>query len=299
MRYGVVILPEHPWRHAATLWRAAEDLGFHHAWTYDHLSWRWLRDKPWFGAIPTLAAAATVTSRIELGTLVASPGLRDPAVFAKELMTIDEISGGRAAGGVGAGGYDADLLSARPLTPGEKSARLAEFVELADRLLRRRPVDHDGTYYHCRDLVMQPACARRPRLPLAVAAAGPRGMRLAARFADTWVTSGAPNAFELRHYEEVVPLIKQQVADLERACDRAGRDPRTIGRLLLTGASIDGVLDSAEAFRDASAAFGSVGVTDLVVHWPRAEFPFAADPDTFTEIARGLPAPSDTVGSGT
>ncbi len=73
-----------------------------HAWTYDHLTWRNLRDGPWFGAVPTLAAAALVTSRIRLGTLVASANFRHPVPFAKELMTLDDLSHGRFTLGVGA-----------------------------------------------------------------------------------------------------------------------------------------------------------------------------------------------------
>ncbi|BFV58153.1 hypothetical protein KCMC57_up32570 [Kitasatospora sp. CMC57] len=53
-------------------WRRAEDLGFHSAYTYDHLSWRSFRDEPWFGAVPTLTATATATERIRLGTSVTS-----------------------------------------------------------------------------------------------------------------------------------------------------------------------------------------------------------------------------------
>src|SRR5690348_2839447 len=73
MRFGITILPEHRWREAAPRWRRAEELGFDHAWTYDHLVWAGLPDSPWFGALPTLTAAATVTTRIQLGTFVSSP----------------------------------------------------------------------------------------------------------------------------------------------------------------------------------------------------------------------------------
>nr|WP_258049982.1 LLM class flavin-dependent oxidoreductase [Streptomyces finlayi] len=72
MRLSTVILPIHPWGKAQKTWRRAEDLGFHAAYTYDHLSWRSFRDGPWFGAVPTLTAAATVTQSIRLGTLVTS-----------------------------------------------------------------------------------------------------------------------------------------------------------------------------------------------------------------------------------
>ena len=58
MRVGVLILPEQRWADAAPMWRRAEELGFAHAWTYDHIAWGPLRDSAWFGAVPTLAAAA-------------------------------------------------------------------------------------------------------------------------------------------------------------------------------------------------------------------------------------------------
>src|SRR5262249_28791662 len=95
MRLGVVILPDLRWAVARDVWRRAEALGFDHAWTYDHLAWRSLRDGPWFGAVPTLTAAATVTTRLRLGPLVASPNFRHPVAFARELVALDDVSGGR------------------------------------------------------------------------------------------------------------------------------------------------------------------------------------------------------------
>ena len=52
MRFGIVILPQHDWPDAARYWRGAEQLGFDHAWTYDHLSWRSLADEPWHATVP-------------------------------------------------------------------------------------------------------------------------------------------------------------------------------------------------------------------------------------------------------
>jgi alkanesulfonate monooxygenase SsuD/methylene tetrahydromethanopterin reductase-like flavin-dependent oxidoreductase (luciferase family) len=288
MRFGVVILPEHRWPRARELWRRAEELGFDHAWTYDHLRWRWLADKPWFGAVPTLTAAAAVTSRITLGTLVANIRLHDPVLFAKEIMTLDDISGGRFVCGVGSGGPDRDVLLRKELTRAQWAERFAEFVELTDVLLRQAPSAYEGTYYRCDDLVLQPGCVARPRVPLAVAAGGPRGMRLAARLADTWVTMGAPNRFEAAPYADAVPLIRDQVTALEKACTDVGRDPATINRLLLAGPSIDGLLDSVESFRDAAGTFAAAGITDLVVHWPRPTFPYQGRPEVLEDIAHAV-----------
>jgi alkanesulfonate monooxygenase SsuD/methylene tetrahydromethanopterin reductase-like flavin-dependent oxidoreductase (luciferase family) len=78
MRLSTVILPIHRWNEGREVWRRAEELGFHAAYTYDHLSWRSFRDEPWFGAVPTLIAAATVTQSMRLGTLVTSVNPRSP-----------------------------------------------------------------------------------------------------------------------------------------------------------------------------------------------------------------------------
>ncbi|TDU05345.1 luciferase-like monooxygenase [Streptomyces sp. 846.5] len=78
MRLGTVILPIHRWSEGREVWRRAEELGFDAAYTYDHLSWRSFRDQPWFGAVPTLTAAATATQSMRLGTLVTSVKPRSP-----------------------------------------------------------------------------------------------------------------------------------------------------------------------------------------------------------------------------
>ena len=67
MRFGIVILPQFDWPEAARYWRGAEQYGFDHAWTYDHLGWRDLVDGPWFDAMTTLTAAAMVTRASKLG----------------------------------------------------------------------------------------------------------------------------------------------------------------------------------------------------------------------------------------
>ena len=69
---SVVILPEHPWAEARPRWQEAEARGFRTAWTYDHLTWRSLRDGPWLSPLPLLTAVATATSTLRIGTLVAS-----------------------------------------------------------------------------------------------------------------------------------------------------------------------------------------------------------------------------------
>lgn len=290
MRHGVLILPEHRWQDARQRWVRAEEYGFDHAWTYDQLMWRWLRDKPWFGTVPTLTAAAAATGRIELGTMVATPTYRHPVPFAKDVMTLDDISGGRFVCGLGAGAGAADdlVVDRTERTPRERADRFAEFVELSDLLLRQRVTSYVGEHYHADSVWMSPGCVREPRVPIAVAATGPRGMQLAAKYAQMWITAGAPATFDARPYEQMLPDIAAQVRASEEACVAVGRDPASLRRLLLTGAAVGGVLDSIESWRDATGRFSELGITDLVVHWPRPGFPYAGDEDVLAEIADDL-----------
>ena len=262
----MLILPDARWRVASERWRRAEELGFDHAWTYDHLTWRGLREGPWFGAIPTLTAAAGVTSRIRLGTLVASPNFRHPVPFAKELMTLDDVSGGRVTAGLGAGGsgFDSTALGGPAWSPRERTARFEEFVTLLDRLLRERATTSSGTWYSAHEARAIPGCVQEPRLPFAIAATGPRGMRLAARFAETWVCVDRRRA------------DASDLARLAEACRAEGRDPATLAKLALVGFA-DRALESVTAFDDAQGRYAHLGFTDLVVHWPRSEEPLAGD----------------------
>ncbi len=279
MRIGVCILPEDRWPVAAQKWRHAEELGFAHAWTYDHLAWRDLRDGPWFAAMPTLTAAAAATSTIRLGTLVASPNFRHPVSFAREVLTLDDVSAGRLTLGFGAGGegWDAAILGQDPWSPAERAARFAEFIDLLDELLRERDVTRFGRFYAAVEARSYPGCVQQPRVPFAIAAVGPKGMQLAARFASTWVTTGERGQVTPMPAEQGAAAVAQQMARLDRACEAEGRDPSTLERLVLTGGELDDGLRSPDAFAEVKQAYAAVGVTDLVVHWPRASAPYAGD----------------------
>jgi alkanesulfonate monooxygenase SsuD/methylene tetrahydromethanopterin reductase-like flavin-dependent oxidoreductase (luciferase family) len=286
VRLGVVILPEHRWNSARDIWRRAEELGFDHAWTYDHLAWRSLRDTTWFGAIPTLTAAAGVTQRIRLGPLVASPNFRHPVSFAKELISLDDVAGGRLTLGLGAGGegWDATMLGQDPWSRRERTDRFAEFVDLTDRLLREPETSFSGRFYAADGARTYPGCVQQPRVPFAIAAAGPRGMQLAATYADAWVTTGDRWTDDLLEPEQGAAFVRAQMDRLDDACVAIGRDPASVARLVLSGISLDPGLASETAFEATLGAYADAGVTDWVVHWPRAAAPFAGDIGSFERI---------------
>ncbi|MFE1948803.1 LLM class flavin-dependent oxidoreductase [Streptomyces massasporeus] len=269
MRVGVRILPSAHWKSARHAWRLADDMGFEHAWTYDHVAWRERLGSTWYAAMPTLAAAAGVTERIRLGTLVSSPNFRHPVPFAKEIVTLDDLSDGRFILGLGAGsgGADAEVMGNEPWSASERTARFQEFVELTDTLLRTEATDHAGRYYGAKQACVDPDGGARARVPIAVAATGPRGMRTAVRHADIWVTNGhSPRPGVIAPIASP-DLVREQIGRLSRICEAENRDPRTLRKLAHLGQDRS-ILESAAQFAEVATQYRDAGVTDLVVPFP-------------------------------
>ncbi|MGW2322410.1 LLM class flavin-dependent oxidoreductase [Streptomyces sp. NPDC001680] len=290
LRLSTVILPYRRWHEGGrAAWQRAEELGFHTAYTYDHLSWRSFRDGPWFGAVPTLTAAAGVTERMRLGTLVTSPNFRHPVTLAKELISLDDVSGGRITLGIGAGGngFDATVLGQEPWTPRERADRFAEFVPLLDRLLTEDSVSYEGDFYSAHEACNIPGCVQRPRLPFAVAATGPRGLRLAARHGQAWVTTGDPKLYETGTPEQSRQALRDQAEKLGKACADVGREADSMDKILLTGFTPDRgrLLESLDAFVDFAGKHRELGFTEIVIHSPIPDSDFASDEDVFERIA--------------
>ena len=133
--------------------KATETLGFDGFFRSDHYL-RMGDGDPLPGptdAWTTLAGLARETSRIRLGTLVSSPNYRHPVTFMRDLLALDDISGGRIICGLGTGGdVDARLLG-EAHTVRERVDRFHEFTALLDRLLREDHVDHAGDHYRAVD----------------------------------------------------------------------------------------------------------------------------------------------------
>ncbi|MEV0649551.1 LLM class flavin-dependent oxidoreductase [Phytomonospora sp. NPDC050363] len=288
MRLSTVILPIHRWTEGREVWRRAEELGFHTAYTYDHLSWRSFVDGPWFATVPTLTAAASATERIRLGTMVASPNFRHPVTFAKDLMTLDDVSGGRLTLGIGAGGtgFDATVLGRQPWNPRERADRFAEFLALTDTLLTRETTTFQGAFYSAVDARMIPGCVQRPRIPFHVAATGPRGLRLAAEYGQGWITYGDPKATGDETVAEAQAVVEKQLTGLAAACEERGRDVAELHKVLLhSSSSPERPLDSIDAFADFAGRYRELGVTEVILHWPVPGTIYEADVKTFERIA--------------
>lgn len=243
-----------------------EALGYDGVYVWDHLMHRTQKPTdPLFDGMTALAAAATFTSRIRLGTMVAAPLFRHPVVLANQAMTIDQLSGGRLELGIGAGGavLDHQLLGIDPWPKGEQVDRFRETVELVDAALRG-PCDYAGEYYSGQGINLAPGPVQRPRPPLTLAAHGERTLRIAARHADVWNTVTTRDLG--RH--EVLALAAERGRLLDRYAEEAGRDPSSIRRSVLIGSDDWPALSSPQEFRDAVLRYRDVGVTEVVMLHP-------------------------------
>jgi len=200
--------------------RAAESAGYDAVFRSDHLrpGGSELR-RPALEAWTTLAALARDTQRIRLGSLVSPVTFRHPSVLAREVATVDELSGGRVELGVGAGWFEAEHTTLGIAFPPlrERTDRLAEAVEVMTRLWTGEPVSYEGRWYRLDGAQALPRPVQDP-LPLIVGGlGGARSVALAARHAAEYNTTSADPATAAQAY-----------ARAREACERIGRDPATL-----------------------------------------------------------------------
>lgn len=255
-------------------WKFIEALGFDSAWVADHFVNYFQPNAPWFEAWTLLAALASHTSRIRLGTLVTSIPFRNPAVLARQALTVDHISNGRLELGLGAG-VSGEIDPSYSMTgiedwaPRERVARFREVVEIVDRCLRSQVMSYEGHYYHLKNTAMAPAPIQQPRPPLTIGAMGPSMLKVAARYADTWNSFGgewgAPPDVILRNTQRRNEM-------LDKYCQQIGRDPKTLRRsLLIFGSEAETVFDSEEAFQEVVSRYRKIGITEFMLFYPHAE----------------------------
>jgi alkanesulfonate monooxygenase SsuD/methylene tetrahydromethanopterin reductase-like flavin-dependent oxidoreductase (luciferase family) len=245
--------------------RRAEEIGFETIWTPDELLWQ-TEDGPPRGAwdgVSMAGAVAAVTSRAKVGTWVMSALHRNPGIIAKTAETLDEISGGRFTLGLGAGHEWPGQARAFGLPEDRIFARFEEALEIIVPLIREGRADFEGTYHAARDLQQQPRGPRAGAMPLMIGGNGPKGQRLAVRYADIY----SCYVEERATVEEVAPRI----ASVEAICAEASRDPTSIGRsvgvwarpLEPAGVRPSSVSGSAEEITDTLRSFRDVGFTQV------------------------------------
>jgi F420-dependent oxidoreductase-like protein len=203
-------------------WRAADELGYHAVWDYDHFYGLADPDAPTLEGWTTLAAMAKVVDRARVGCMVTGVTYRHPAVLANMAVTVDHISGGRLEFGLGAAwhegehrAYGIDYPSA-----GVRIAMLDEALTIIKLLWTGDAPTFDGRFWKLNEARCIPKPVQRPHPPIVVGGSGERKtLRVVAKHATEWNTPGSDPA-------EFARLSKV----LDEHCESVGRDPREIRR---------------------------------------------------------------------
>lgn len=172
-------------------------------------------------------AVAASTSTIGFGQSVVNAPYRSPALTASMATTLDEISGGRYVLGIGAGNSPVSDYEGFGFPTDHRYSRFAESIEIIHTLLRQGNVDHEGEFYSAKEaeLVLRGPSVKGPEIN--IAAGGPRMLDLAALYADAWNWWSWDETID-----EMIARLVPLMAQLDEACERAGRDPSTLRRTL-------------------------------------------------------------------
>lgn len=269
LRFGVITLPNVPWPRLVEQWQRLEDLGFDSVWDCDHFVNPYAPVEPWFEGWTLLAALAARTSRIRLGPLVTTIAYRNPALLAREALTVDHISGGRLELAIGAGGapLDATMTGVDLWEAPERVRRFREFVEVVDGLLRNEATTYQGRYYRVQEALLYPAPVQQPRPPLTLAAEGPTALTLVADYADRWVSFGLHARSGVTNVRQLAAHMRERNDALDELCAERDREPRGIARCLLVGLTAEAPFASLDAFRDFVGRYREAGVTEFIIYW--------------------------------
>jgi F420-dependent oxidoreductase-like protein len=206
--------------------QAAESLGFHSVWLYDHFFHFPTPEnltilEPW----TLMSTIVGATSRIRVGTMVLCNGYRPPSLLAKMAATLDVLSGGRLELGYGAGWHQEEFAAyGYDFPPVATRIRMMEEGLAAMKLLWcEDSADFEGRFYRLTGARCEPKPVQRPHPPITIGGGGEKMLlRAVARHADIW------NYFPL-----ALPEYERKVAILEQHCRDAGRDPKTLQRSLM------------------------------------------------------------------
>jgi len=270
-----------------TFAREVERLGFDSLWAYDRLlapedqsgvhGLYGMPGVPWperYGAttdpLITLALAAAVTERVELGTGVLVAPLQLPVRLAKSLAALDAASGGRVIAGLGVGWSVDEFEAAAPRPIAERGAALDEFLDVAAAVWGADPVEFDNGRYRIAASRINPKPVRR--IPILLGGHSEAALRRVARRADGWLPTGMPAS-----------AVGETLGRLREMASAGGRDPYEIR--CFSQAGIAKLTDLGRVVDDI-AALAEVGVEHVYVTLPSA----AADLTQLLEATEQLSA---------
>lgn len=285
-RFQVLCLPNVPWDVLEERFVRLEALGLDAAALPDHFVDWTNPSSSWFESWTALTGLAAATSTIRIATCVTQVPFRNPAMFARQALTLDHVSHGRLEIGLGTGlvGDPSYAMLGIPDWDGkERVARLAEYAEIVDRLLRDETASYDGTYYRVDGAIMTPRPVQSPRPPITIGALGPVMMRHAARLADVWSSLSF-----LESFDDQVDETRRRAESMDEILVASGRAPSTLlrsytmfdARARPRGGIYD-CYESTDAFEERAQRILELGMDEIVIYYP----PDARQLSTFERIA--------------
>ena len=216
-RFGVQAHQAADGRVWTDLAQRAEELGYSTLLVMDHFG-----DQ--LGPVPAMTAAAAATRELRVGSLVFDNDYRHPVTLAKDIATVDLLSGGRVEFGLGAGWMTSDYEeSGIPLDPAPvRIDRMEEAIAIFKGLWAPGPFSHDGEHYRITDLEGTPKPVQHPHPPVLIGAGGKRMLGIAAREADIVGINPSMSAGAISREAALDSTAAAVDGKVERLRERAG-----------------------------------------------------------------------------
>jgi probable F420-dependent oxidoreductase len=269
VKFGVMMFPTDYSLPVTELGRAAEDLGFESLFVPEHTHIPTSRRSPWPGGaeLPkeyshtldpfvALGAVAAVTNNLKLGTGICLVIERDPITLAKEVASLDHLSGGRVLFGIG-GGWNLEEMENHGTRPAVRWKILRERILAMKEIWTKDEAEFHGQYVDFDPIWSWPKPVQQPHPPIIVGGNGPRTLERVLEYGDEWMPIGGRGAD-----------IGERIQELQRLAVEAGRGPVPI--------TIFGVRPDPAVIEH----YREIGVTRCVFGLP------PADADTVTPIMR-------------
>ncbi len=207
--------------------RAIEAIGFDELDMFDHVVMGYpteTRRAPFYTpkmpimeAFTLLAYAASITQRVKLGTTVLVLPQRNPTLVAKQVSTLDTLSGGRVELGVGVGWQAAEYEALNEAFD-DRGARCDEALEILRAYWAHEHVNFSGTHYELDEIAMEPKPPRGAAIPIWIGGTRQPALRRVARYGDGWMAMNAPGD----------PPLEERLALLRQCCEAEDRDPASV-----------------------------------------------------------------------
>jgi len=246
------------WPQLIRQWQLAEELGFDSIFLFDHFMALYADpDGPCLEASTLLSALALKTSTIKIGVLVYGNTHRHPAVFAKEMVTIDHVSDGRLIVGIGTGWNEREHRAYSLPFPsaGDRVEMLDESIQVMRSLFANTRTTFEGAHYQLQDAPFAPK-PLQSHLPFMIGGGRPKMLKLIAKHADIWDSGRTPAE------------LRQGIETITAHCDEFGRDPRSIVHSVSLGAD---KLENPVGFAEMVREYRAAGASQLLFDLPLSE----------------------------